>query len=226
MFIGSKADFATASRAVTNSSLGVPTIRERKPPGMWIIRQCRVLYRSVLIGTALSAQARTRCPSYRIGHIGAGHGLPQWRPRNSRRGPSHCGLQVQSWHSITSGKRRLQRIGDHQVRSLACSPEESSVVLLSLVQHFRKAKRHRLGSRRLHGEVPIEIVMRQPVRRQGAKNRHPTPRPIFVPVSRRVKPLPVKAGSVLIRSPTPSPDSGVHRPLPRSGSRVAGAGIC
>jgi hypothetical protein len=186
---------------------------------------CRVLYRSLLIGTALSGQVRTRCPSYRIGHIGARHGLPQWRPRNSRRGPSHCGLQVQFWHGITSGKRRLQRITGHQVRSLACSPEESSVLLLSLVQHFRKAKRHRLGPPCPHGEVPIEIVMRQPVRRQGAKDRFPIPR-LVCPCERAQSPLPVNVASVLIRSPTPSLDSGAHRPLPRSRPRAWEAGTC
>jgi hypothetical protein len=33
MFIGGKAKSVTAPRAVTNSSFGVPTIRERNPPG-------------------------------------------------------------------------------------------------------------------------------------------------------------------------------------------------
>jgi hypothetical protein len=136
MFIGSKANFVSAARAVTNSSLGVPTIRERRPLRNVDNSSCRVLYGSVLIGTALSAQARTRCPNYRIGHIGARNDLPHWRPRNYRSRPSHCGLQVQFWHGITSGKRRLQRIGDDQVKSWACGPEESSASSVELAQRF------------------------------------------------------------------------------------------
>jgi hypothetical protein len=187
---------------------------------------CRVLYRSPLIGTALSVQARTRCPSYRIGHIGAHHGLPQWRAAEFSPRPSHCGLQVQFWNGITSGKRRLQRIGDHQVKSLACSPERARVLLLSLVQHFRKAKRHRLGSPCPHGGNSNRNPDAAAVRRQGAKDRFPTPRPMFVRVSRRGEPLPVNVASILNRSPTPSLDSGVHRPLPRSRRRASEAGTC